>query len=245
MGCDPTIDPDCEGDKTQHQVTVDDFQMARHETTWWQYTLFCRATGREYDSPGWGIDGDNPVVNVSWYDAIEYANWVSKQLGRDTVYRGELRNQAVQADWSKNGYRLPTEAEWEYAAKGGKLKQKYIYSGADSLNLVGWYGGNSDTGDGIQRTRPVAQKAANGLGLYDMSGNVWEWCWDLYDGAYDLEDSDNPKGPDEGSTRVIRGGGWYDNAASCRVAFRDYGTPGDRYDGIGFRLVVALQFNGQ
>jgi formylglycine-generating enzyme required for sulfatase activity len=242
MGCDPEIEPDCKSDETQHEVRVGDFQMARHETTWWQYHLFCQATGREYESPQWGADGDNPVVNVSWYDAIEYANWVSKQLGRDTVYSGDLGSYTVRADWSKKGYRLPTEAEWEYAAKGGKAKQPFIYSGADSLDLVGWFGENSDTGDGIQRTRAVAQKSANGLGLYDMSGNVWEWCWDWH-GSYDSEASDNPTGPEGGYRRVHRGGDWSTRAQTCRVSFRSYDTPGSRDDRIGFRLVSSLQFN--
>ena len=226
MGCDP-------GEKCEdlHKQEVSAFQMAKYETTWWQYALFCKATGNEYSSPGWGTEGHNPAVNVSWYDAVAYCNWVSKQLGKKEVI-------AKNADGKysvtlRTGYRLPTEAEWEYGAKGGNRPEGKIYSGNNELDSVGWFNGNSG-----RRTRAVGKKQANALGLYDMSGNVWEWCWDWY--------SDYPKklkkdydGTPEGSDRVLRGGSWDSSAGYCRTAYRGGGDPDDRDNSLGFRLVFV------
>ena len=126
---------------------------------------------------------------------------------------------------------MPTEAEWEYAARGGPPgKQNFVYAGLDKIDDVAWYDGNSEN-----KTHPVGQKKANALGLFDMSGNVCEWCSDWY-GDYSAENQRNPKGPDVGSNRVIRGGSWFDAPQSCRVAFRSNGSPGHRVSLIGFRL---------
>ncbi|HRI62179.1 MAG TPA: formylglycine-generating enzyme family protein, partial [Saprospiraceae bacterium] len=226
MGCDP--EKRC---KDLHKQEVSSFQMAKYETTWWQYLLFCKATGHEYESPGWGTEGDNPAVYLSWYDAVKYCNWVSKQLGEteaisekgDGKYSMSLRGV----------YRLPTEAEWEYAAKGGSRADNTIYSGSNDLDSVGWYSDNSGS-----RARAVGQKKANGLGLYDMSGNVWEWCWDWY-GDYKPNSEKDYKGPDNGSLRVIRGGSWLLPAGYCRAAYRDLNSPDSRYNYFGFRLVFV------
>jgi formylglycine-generating enzyme required for sulfatase activity len=130
-----------------------------------------------------------------------------------------------------NGYRLPTEAEWEFAAWGGKKRKGYKYSGSDNLSTIAWYCDNS--GD---QTHDVAKKAPNELGLYDMSGNVWEWCWDWCD-SYSSAAQTNPVGASSGDFRVVRGGGWEDISGSCRVACRYYGYPYGWYSNIGFRLV--------
>lgn len=133
-------------------------------------------------------------------------------------------------------YRLPTEAEWEYAARGGSKSRGYQYAGSDTIGYVAWYRSNSDS-----KTHAVGQKQSNELGLYDMSGNVWEWCSDRYDSDYYKNSpSQNPKGPSKGSYRVIRGGSWLSAPRNCRVARRDYYTPTFRDSGIGFRLVRPL-----
>ena len=130
-------------------------------------------------------------------------------------------------------FRLPTEAEWEYAARGGNKGNGYKYSGSNNIGSVAWYTDNS--GD---KTHPVGQKTPNELGIYDMTGNVWEWCQDWY-GNYSSSSQTNPKGPSSGSYRVLRGGGWYINARSCRVSIRYSFNPGGRYASFGFRLVLV------
>ncbi len=216
-------------EKPRHAVTLSPFKMAKTETTWWQYNLFCEATGYEKpDKPGWGSDGDNPVVNVTWYDAVAYANWLSLREGRSkAIEKIGSGDDEYEIKLQVNGYRLPTEAEWEYAARA---HTPYIYAGSDDLDSVAWYGDNSGS-----RTRPAAGKKANAFGLNDMSGNVWEWCWDWY-GAYSPEAKLNPVGPEKGDDRVLRGGSWLGDAGGCRVSNRNSNTPTDRNYYIGFRL---------
>ena len=154
--------------------------------------------------------GDNlPVELVSWNDAQEFI----KRLNEKT---------------NKN-YRLPTEAEWEYAARGGSQSRKYKYSGSNNIDEVAWYKGNSGS-----RTHPVGMKKANELGIYDMSGNVWEWVNGWY-GKYSSSPQTNP----QGSYRVIRGGGWGSDAGNARVSHRSFTAPGDRYCALGFRLALS------
>lgn len=226
-------------EKPPHAVTVDSFQMAKTETTVWQYNLFAVATSKALEAPGWGLWGDNPVVNVSWYDAIAYANWLSERKGLQAVYSGDLRSPAIKANWQVKGYRLPTEAEWEFAARGGinslpsgegRGGANYTYAGSNDLDELGWYNRNSKS-----RTQSVAQKKPNALGLYDMSGNVYEWCWDWY-GDYPSQAQTNTKGPSSGKHRVDRGGSWYDLGFICRVSDRVSDDSDDRDLTIGFRL---------
>lgn len=239
MGCDTTLKQECESNEVLHSVQVSSFALARSETTFWQWSLYCAANGLKLSdySPNWGIDGDNPVVTVDWFDACLYANWLSPRFGLEPVYAVDSTTQKDRGGWlvtlleNKNGFRLPTEAEWEYAAKAG---QSTIYSGGNKLDELGWYHDNSLI-NGVQRTHPVEQKKKNPWGFYDQSGNVWEWCGDWY-GRYDLEQKLNPQGPNKGSGRVFRGGSWLLNAIYAGVAFRDYNDPDRRSDDIGFRL---------
>lgn len=234
-------------EKPVHEATLSPFKMAATETTWWQYHLFCAATGySQPEKPGWGGDGDNPVVNVNWYDAVLYANWCSVQQGLQPAYSIDSLNKdpnnqngSYDIKWTvtplpkANGYRLPTEAEWEYAALAAG-KENFEYAGDSLRQNVGWYSDNSGS-----RTHAVANKKPNGLGLYDMSGNVWEWCWDWYDEKYysESDGTQNPSGPASGEYRVLRGGSSFVSPENCRVASRNGDYPYDRNDTFGFRVV--------
>ena len=130
-------------------------------------------------------------------------------------------------------YTLPTEAQWEYAARGGKRAEGTKYAGSYMIDAVAWYTDNSGSS-----THPCGTKRANALGIYDMSGNVWEWCKDWYSSSYTSYDTNNPTGASSGSYRVGRGGSWDGNATGCRVANRSYSSPGDRNNHLGFRVVL-------
>ncbi|NCX94830.1 MAG: hypothetical protein EBX41_00220 [Chitinophagia bacterium] len=200
---------------TVHSVTVSDFYMCDHEVTQAEWVA---VMGNNLSS----FKGDNlPVEDVSWEDAQDYI--AKLNANRNDGYK----------------YRLPTEAEWEYAAKGGIHHENTTYSGSNILTSVGWYWDNSET-EGSKQTHPVKQLAANALGLYDMSGNVWEWCSDWY-GAYPSNAETNPTGAPSGSFRVNRGGSLNFNAADCRSAYRHYNTPTLRGVAFGFRLALAAR----
>jgi len=223
------------------------FHLANVPTTWWKYGLYLWATGQsdalETKAPSWGIQGDHPVVNVNWYEAVEYCNWLSSQWELEEVYQiskqkkdAHNKNDNDELKWlvrinsNANGYRLPTEIEWEYAARGGLKSEGYTYAGSNDLDKVGWYNQNSNS-----KTHPVGLKDPNELGLLDMSGNVWEWCWDWYASHPDPLPQ-NYKGTDEGNSRVLRGGSWSYIDDDCQVAIRYFDLPDDRIKVVGFRL---------
>jgi formylglycine-generating enzyme required for sulfatase activity len=225
--------------EVQHQVSLSPFAISKYDVTFEEYDAYCEATGAEKpDDSGWGR-GSRPVINVSWYEAVAYCNWRSQQEGRTPAYT--ISGKEVSWGRSANGYRLPTEAEWEYAAKGGpqasSLAVNAVYAGSSNLGQVAWHLGNSEN-----KTHPVGQKAANSLGLYDMAGNVWQWCWDWY-GSYRTGSQSDPRGPASGGflvLRVVRGGGWGDSVRYLRSAFRGSGEPGYRFFNCrGFRLVAS------
>ncbi|MDR0894726.1 MAG: SUMF1/EgtB/PvdO family nonheme iron enzyme [Prevotellaceae bacterium] len=192
-----------------HLVTVSDFSIGKYPVTQKQWRAVMG------NNPSTSNKGDNyPVDSVNWGDAQEFCKRLSRATGKQ--------------------YRLPTEAEWEYAAKGGKKSRNYEYSGSDDLNEVGWYLGNSGS-----TTHEVGKLHPNELGIYDMSGNVWEWCSDWY-GAYSIDKQKDPTGAPSGSDRVLRGGGWPDFAGDCRSANRSFNAPGYRSSRGGFRVVVPL-----
>lgn len=214
-----------------HQVNIRSFSIGKYPVTFAEYDAFCDATGRAKPSDqGWGR-GDRPVINVTWYDAVEYCNWRSKKDGLKPAYISKGLN--VSCDFDASGYRLPTEAEWEYAAKGGKHSKEYKYSGSNEIDVVAWYIDNS--GD---MTHPVGQKQPNELGIYDMSGNVYNWCWDWYDVAYyQYSDTNNPIGPQSGGFRVARGGCYGDKIKNVRSVVRFCVPPFVPGPILGFRLV--------
>ena len=242
-----------------HSVTLSSFYMGETEVTHRQYLEFLNDAGVSMSGQlngNWLIDmyygnavfshdgtefsfaasgsADNidcPVIKVTWYGAVEYCNWLSEQDGLSKAY--SISGTSVTWDQSASGYRLPTEAEWEYAARGGRLSGGYKYSGSDTAGDVGWYKDNAGG-----KTHPVKGKKANELGLYDMTGNVWEWCWDWYDSAYYSSSPDsNPAGPSSGSKRVLRGGNWGGYSRYLRLANRNFDSPDDSGDSYGFRLV--------
>ncbi|OWY23184.1 hypothetical protein C7N43_07475 [Sphingobacteriales bacterium UPWRP_1] len=199
-----------------HPVTLDGFYMAKTEVTVDQYRTFCNATSREMPFPvSWGWIDNYPIVNVSWDDANAYCVWLSTVTGQK--------------------YRLPTEAEWEYAARAGNQSTvlDYPFSGSLFIGEVGWYKDNS-----LEQPHPVGLKNANRFGLYDMTGNVWEWCSDWYDAAYYFSsDAKNPAGPYFGEKKVLRGGSWATPTTDCSVYDRDMGFPGLGLHFTGFRVV--------
>jgi formylglycine-generating enzyme required for sulfatase activity len=221
MGCTSEQGNDCEDDEENvRRVTVDGFYIGMLEVTQSQWkkvmgtTISQQWTKANFSgTPTRGVGDDYPMYCVSWEEAMEFCRLLSIQTGKT--------------------YTLPTEAQWEYAARGGCKNDGTKYAGSHLLDAVGWYADNS--GD---KTNVVGSKRANALGIYDMSGNVWEWCKDWYASSYSSSDTNNPTGPSSGSDRVNRGGAWFNGASVCRVANRSNLSPGDCYYSLGFRVVL-------
>jgi formylglycine-generating enzyme required for sulfatase activity/uncharacterized protein YegL len=220
-------------EKPVHSVTISrDFWMSKTEVTQKQYE---DVTGLKPSK----FKGDNlPVETVNWYEAVDFCNKLSEKEGLSPCYSGS--GDAIVCDWNANGYRLPTEAEWEYACKAGSSTDFYNGSLTNSscspldanLDKIGWYCGNENT-----KTRDVGQKEPNAFGLYDMSGNVWEWCWDWYVSTYYTNTAvTDPRGASTGTHRVLRGGSWLFDAFYCRSSARSGSFPYYRYSSYGFRI---------
>lgn len=206
MGCTSKQGSDCDDDeKPAHRVTLSDYYIGKTEVT---QALWEAVMG---SNPSYFEGSDLPVEQVSWNDCQTFLTKLNQLTGKT--------------------FRLPTEAEWEYAARGGNKSQGYKYSGSNTIGNVAWYYDN-----GGSKTHAVGTKQANELGIYDMSGNVWEWCSDWYD-SYGSSSQTNPTGAASGSYRVLRGGSWSSYARGCRVAYRNYGNPGFRGNNYGLRLV--------
>jgi len=237
-------------EKPVHTVTLSGFYMGKYEVTQEQWTAVMGNNPSYFtSSPASGeVQNKRPVEQVSWYDALVFCNKLSMREGLSPAYR--ISGSTDPSDWGtvpkssnstwnavvivagSTGYRLPTEAQWEYAARGGNGSPgNYTYSGSNTVGGVAWYSDNSGN-----KTHEVGKKAPNGLGLYDMSGNVWEWCWGWY-GSYPSGTQTNPEGADSGSYPVIRGGCWEDPAVNTRSAIRVSRIPDYGSYHFGFRLV--------
>ena len=194
-------------EKPTHSVTLSSYYICKYEVT---QALWRAVMGSNPSN----FKGNNlPVECVSWNDCQTFINRLNNYTGRN--------------------FRLPTEAEWEFAARGGNYSRHYKYSGSNYIGDVAWYEDNSG-----KHTHPVGTKQANELGLFDMSGNVFEWCSDWY-GSYSSYSQSDPTGPNSGSNRVDRGGSWYGNAGNCRSSNRSSDTPGISYNNLGLRLVLS------
>jgi formylglycine-generating enzyme len=258
-----------------HRVTVSDFLLSRYEVTVAQFREFVAETGYRTSAErqgGWLIwngtywehrhnaswknpyfrqtDRD-PVVMVSWHDAAAFCNWLSRKEGLTPFYPPD---QAAGPDWSADGYRLPTEAEWEYAARAGGQEVEYAW-GADGPRgnvadaavrqaFPAWpFATWPDYRDGAINTAPVGSYPPNGLGLFDMGGNVWEWCNDWYV-EYGAEPLVDPRGPACGTTRCLRGGSWSDEPAALRTTFRSGRVPAGQGVNSGFRPARSCERSG-
>ncbi len=208
-----------------HNVTLSDYYIGKYEVTVGQYRKFCKETGHRFPAKpkrewydehenvkDWVWRDNHPIVNISWFDAEAYCQWLSEETG--------------------DNYSLPTEAQWEFAARGGTKSDGYEYAGSNDIVKVAWF----DETTYERGTRPVGQLTANELGLFDMSGNVFEWCADYY-GKYNTKSKKDPKGPKKGQYRTIRGGSWYYVDEFCRVTQRDCPKPTLKKFSYGFRVV--------
>ena len=209
MGATSEMENPTDNEKPVHQVTLtNDYYMGKYEVTQALWQTVMGSNPSEFNG------GTLPVETVNWNDCQEFISKLNSMTGRK--------------------FRLPTEAEWEYAARGGKKSRSYQYSGSSNISDVAWYDGNSGS-----KTHPVGTKQANELGIYDMTGNVWEWCQDWY-GSYSSSSQTNPTGAVSGAHRVYRGGSWDFYAGRCRLSYRRYGTPDYRNSILGLRLALSV-----
>jgi formylglycine-generating enzyme required for sulfatase activity len=201
-----------------HPVSISSFYLGTTEVTVSEYLRFCREANYPVPEANIVLQEDHPITFVNWYDANAYIDWLTKKTGIP--------------------YRLPTEAEWEYAAKGGNYTNGLMFSGSNNINDVGWYNQNSM---GAMH-HPVGRLKPNELGLYDMTGNVWEWCQDWYNSTfYSVSPTKDPAGPAVGKVKVGRGGSWYNKGVP--IGFRYFLTPQSKTNYVGFRLALSAAEN--
>ncbi len=232
-----------------HNVNLNPFYIGKYELTQGEYAAVMGSNPASV----YGVGENYPVYNVSWYEALKFCNLRSKAEGLEPVYMindsydpaewgsvPELNNDlwnSVTCNWAAGGYRLPTEAEWEYAARGASNEPDLIYSGSNMINGVAWYSLNDTNGGYPTGTKPVGVKVMNGIGTHDMSGNVTEWCWDRFsDVYYSISPGNNPHGPASGDKRTTRNSAWNGWSGGCRVTYRYGSFPDFKSFSTGFRV---------
>jgi formylglycine-generating enzyme required for sulfatase activity len=213
-----------------HEVAISAFQCMRLPVT---RKLYFEVMGKNLDWPEDAID-NHPANNASWLDAVRFCNMLSNREGLVPCYM--IKGFDVAWNRQANGYRLPTEAEWEYACRAGTQTRWSFGDSAAEIGQYAWFGYNSQG-----EPQPVGTRKPNPWGLYDMHGNVWEWCWDLWLGPYSAEQQTSPLEPEVGAYRILRGGAFFDSPEFLRSAARYWFEPTDQFKFIGFRCVRALQ----
>ena len=220
-------------DKPEHKVTVNSFMISKYELTNEMFLIFCMHYG--YPIP-YSSENPNEPVMTSWEGAIKYCSWLSIIHGYEKVYSISVDSTGLiikNINFEANGFRLATEAEWEYAVKGGKKSQGYAYCGSNGIEEVTWYKNNSNN-----ERHNVGEKKPNELGIYDMVGNVSEWCNDYYSETYyNNSPKNNPQGPETGNKRVHRGGNYLDTLSNLRLTKRAKLEPAKDNNLVGLRLV--------
>ncbi len=224
-------------EKPQVTVTVQSFLMSKFEVTVWEWKEYVAATKATMPpKQDWGWHNDFPITNITWEEAIEYCNWLSEKQGLKKAY--SKSGPRYVCNFNANGFRLPTEAEWEFAARGGVKAKGYKFSGSNETKFIAWNLENSGA-----RPHAYGTKYANELGIYDLTGNVWEWCWNFYDKDYfkalnaGIQTDESVTGPLRGEKRIVKGGSWDSKTVFCRISNKVATLPGNTHKFYGMRLV--------
>lgn len=235
MGCGRNDSPCDKDEKPVRQVTLSTFMMSKYEVSTYEWKQYAKENGIQLAATDWKANDNLPITNITWLQAIKYCNWLSTKQGLTPAYT--QRGGQYACDFNANGFRLPTEAEWEFAARGGNKSKGYKYAGADDMQNISWNKANSKG-----QPHPYGTKLPNELGIFDLTGNVWEWCWDWYNpDYYKFNETKDPKGPINGEKKISRGGSWDSTPSYARTSNRMNTYPDTTYPFYGLRLVRSVR----